>query len=329
MKLITATASVSFGFEETADVTNGITLELGGYDLSSPYNRFVHQYELPALRNLDREIIAAVGTIRQFNPSPKTEFKIEILSFSKASKATLKYPCYGGFEIINEGAFTAYINNSFVKGYSPRFEFNPNDNSVSIIGGVECWGAVTVKYTTQYDVYLYTAKKPPIQPITRLLLGETKTGTVFSRVGLATATLDMPPYQLWARQPKVEIYRVTSEYLATPKGEMEKPPNYPENRYYDTGQKAPSKNNCIIQGRTHEIVSLSGTEYTSVYRLFYPYIGVYNWRPEFKFIKASPPQGYSERTASGNTTWDDRSWSELDWDKIKADVSYRYPDIKF
>ena len=221
------------------------------------------------------------------------------------------------------------INNSFVKNFTPQFRYDPVENSVVIEGGVECWGSVTFQYDTKYSVYLYRAKYDSKVTTSGVLTGNEEVGTVFSRVGLAMATLNMPPIQSWGRSPKVEVYRVTSEYLATPKGEMEMPPDFPNNRLHDNGFRVPNKNNTIVQGRTHEIVSLHGLEYSNYPALFTPYNGAnVFWRPQYKFIKASPPQGYNERKSVGLLTWEDAQWDELDWDAIKAGVRSRFPNIE-
>ena len=287
---------------------------------------------MPSIENeQNREIMATVGTIRLFTSTKKVEKKFEAVTFSKSKKASIKYPVTSGFSILNQSSFTGFINNSFVKDFSPQFRFDPVDNSINIEGDIECWGALAIEYETTYSVYLYASKHIGIpQASGGVLYGDEKVGTVFSRVGFAMATLDMPPAHASGRQPKTELYRITSEYLATPKGEMEKPEGYPENREHENGFKVPNKNNSIILTRTHEIVSLAGTEYTGFLTLYTPYNGAnVFWRPKFKFTKASPPQGYQERRAAGISTWDDRSWDEVDWDAIKSGVKSRYPDIEF
>lgn len=328
MSNVVAQATVGFS-EEKDKEGSGLILELGGFNLSNPYERFVHQYERSYLSGeQDREIMATIGSIRLFTSTPKIQKKVEAVTFSKSNKQTLKYPLESGFTILSQTSFTGYINNSFVQGFQPQFRFDPIENSVVIEGDIECWGSISVQYETKYSIYLYRAKYKEIKSPSGSLFGDEEVGTVFSRVGLAMATLDMPPYQQWGRQPKVEIYRVTSEYLATPKGEMEIPDDYPNNRVHDNGFRVPNKNNTIAQTRTHEIVSLHGLEYSNYPALFAPYNGAnVFWRPKYKFVKASPPQGYSERKAAGILSWEDSQWEELDWDAIKMGVKSRYPDI--
>ena len=330
MSNVVAQATVNFNEEKPQDKTSGIILELGGFNLSNQYERLVHQYEMSSLAGeRDREMMATIGSVRLFTSTLKTEKKTEAVVFSKANKATLKYPVRNGFNIISQSSFIGYINNAFTQRFVPQFRFDPIENSIVIEGGIECWGAITVEYSTEYSVYVYRAKYDSVATVQGVFTGNEEVGTIFSRIGLAMTTLDMPPVQAWGRTPKVEIYRVTSEYIATPKGEMEMPPNFPENRVHDNGFEVPSKNNCIIQGRTHEIVSLGGVEYSSYPSLFPPYNGAnVFWRPKYKFTKASPPQGYSERKTHNHLTWEDRQWEELDWDAIKSGVRDRFPDIE-
>jgi hypothetical protein len=211
---------------------------------------------------------------------------------------------------------TLYAKNSSGQNVSPRI----HSHNGLLIADMEFYGAVAIAYGTNASFMLYEAAGTGLWP------AENEWGTVYISKDTSQASLKIPA-QTISFQNQVELYTVTSDYLAdasnpynyaTPGSShsaWEMPTDWPANLVYPSGLgNAPSDDDASVMTFIHErgyILNNRMQVERNTRNNFTPYVGVFSYKPRYVFRKAQPP---SEEDLL-------KIYNDTEWEKLKEQLS--------
>lgn len=320
-----ATLSVQFAEEDRGRIILEQTIKIPRFDEQNKSILIAECY-----RSDPVEYAASVGEVRSVNRIPRLIYS-EGIRFTGTNSATLKYP--GAIDV---SIFQGNVLMTKIKRHG-RFVFQRSHagliydeatESVITEDGSAVYGAVSVRYTTIYDnLYYY----PQFQDFRAQRGGFVTTiGTIFAYNENTVATLEME-VDINTSPDYIEYARVTSKIVLDAKGVWEFPPNwkatyqankekegdqrddYPDEGTFPYSAQKVDGGNSFVDERLHliiEINSFGRLRYNNHNtRIYPPYIGMYNYNPDYEIRFADPPGGARATSAEdfkhsqNNRTW--------------------------
>ena len=252
--------------------------------------------------------------------------QIEIIKFSGSAEASTKYPIGG---VIEQKNLMQFLDKSF-NSVSPSIRMIDR-NSGTFTADVECYGAILVKYSTQFNIYEYYPDfKGSVEGYgTGQTGGTTIWGTIFSfhEKSGAMAELEVTPPEFEARN-EFEVYTIYSEYVTDENGRHEKPDDWDtdEPKYLrDSQAEVPEKDGSRLNERVYKIgfINPQGTFMTkhlsSTAQNFVPFIGMANYHPQYYFRVASIPD---------SPEWAKKAYQSLNFDKLFEGEQQYFDDLE-
>lgn len=250
----------------------------------------------------------------------------EIIKFSGSAEASTKYPIGG---VIEQKSLIQFFDKSF-NSIGPSVQMIDR-NSGTFSTGVECYGAVLVKYSTQFNILEYYPDfKESVEGYGTGQTGGTTTwGTIFSfdeKTG-AMAELEVTPPDFEARN-EFEVYTIYSEYVTDENGRHEKPDDWDtdEPKYLrDPQAEVPEKDGSRLNQRVYKIgfINPQGTfmwkHVSSTAQNFHPFTGMANYHPKYYFQVASMPE---------SPEWVKKAYQRLDFNRLFEDEKQYFDELE-
>lgn len=311
----------------TANTTAPVTLEdgtrqpkMGMEQWGATYNDHAIVLHYPAIAT---KKVCTAGRV-QVTGSGSNE-QVEIIKFSGSAESSTKYPLRNVIELKH---LVPFFDKSF-NSVSPSIRMI-DANSGTFTADVECYGAVLVKYATQFNIMEYYPDfKTSVDGYVGQTGGTTTWGTIFSyhvETG-AMAELEVSPPEFEPRN-EFEVYTIYSEYVTDENGRHEKPDDWDtdEPKYLrDPQAEVPEKDGSRLNERVYKIgfINPQGTFLTkhlsSTAQNFEPFIGMANYHPQYYFRVASMPE---------SPEWAKKAYQSLDFDKLFEGEQQYFEDIE-
>jgi len=349
-KRLVSTLQVSFDGDDDGD---GLGDNAGKYRIVlqqrtrrlDPWNRL----EAGVYTTGEFKVEVTVGSVER---GPSYEIPIrEALKFSNSSSANLKYPNAFSVSITPKVMLMEKRDSNnrrtIVPATGVTYKFDADKAAVVAtkpsgplaLGNVKdvevkVYGVVFVSYTATLRILYY---KPNLDG--QNFGGEVvlSLGTIYAYHDYDVATQEMEVDPDNDDPTYVEYARVYSKIVLDTDGAWEAPPGWPENTTYPIAGVGPpgglDPDNSFTDERVHEIIYVYTSGRLDYERfstnLLRPYVGTFNYNPEYFIRFGSPPTATSDPKEEWILTQQGKTWGsvflDVNKDQILSSITSRYP----